>query len=266
MFRTRDFILVFTTAFFLVIAIGVTTLHQFLRSPVASTGELRPSTSLIEDYTVETTHSESSREAAIESLRNKITVNTPVISMPETTSESSEPVIEDVAQEPSSDAQQLCSGFYNVSSVAWVPQDTYWQQVEGARILFERPYVEVPSTAITSSSSLQVKDIARLQLPLVTIPVSNPACIPTDVVGVALDGSLMRNGEASLYSVFGSETIIGYALDGFPIYGVSTERSDLCGGRIVSGQYRYELSSKRATLLNCFSGTPQTPVYGNIGS
>lgn len=266
MFRTRDFALVFTVIFFLIVAIGVTSLHKFLISPSSEIGELRPSTSLIEEYGVETTHSESSREATLEGLRNKIALDDSVITMPEPTTSSEEQPSDIIEDEEDSNIAQLCAGFRETGSVAWVPQDTYWQQVEGARILYERPYIESSAFATTSSSSFPVKDIARLQLPIIALPVSNPTCIATDVIGVALDGSLINNAEAKLYSVFGAETVIGYALDGFPIYGLSTESSDQCGGRIVSGQYRYELSKERTNIINCFAGMPQPLVYGNPGS
>lgn len=246
-------------------AIGVTSLNQFLSSPAALNDELRPSNDVIEEYTVAINHSETSRDATIAALKDKIAKNNSVIKAPESivavTEEDSS-----VEEETVSEDILLCTEFRTISSVAWVPQDTYWQQVEGARILYERPFVENKITSTTSSTSVPVNDIARLQLPIISLPVSNPSCIETDVVGIALDGSLIRNTEASLYSVFGAETIIGYALDGFPIYGLGDERSDKCGGRIVSGQYRYELSSERENVINCYASTPQSLSYGNISS
>ena len=266
MFRTRDFILIFTAVFFLVIAIGVTSLHQFLSSPASTNGELRPSDYVIEEYTVSTDHSETSRDATITALRDKIAKSNSVIKMPEPiATATADEDDSDVDEEVVTDDVQLCTEFQTVTSVAWVPQDTYWQQAEGARILYERPYVEAKVTSTTSSSSVPISDIARVQLPIISLPTSNPSCIKTDVVGIALDGSLIRNNEAGLYSVFGAETIIGYALDGFPIHGLGNERSDNCGGRIVSGQYRYELSSERQNVINCYASTPQSLSYGNAG-
>ena len=83
-----------------------------------------------------------------------------------------------------------------------------------------------------------------------------PTCLYSDVVGIAQDGSLIRNNEVGLYSVFGSDTLIGYALDGFPIYGKIKESGDKCGGSVVNGQYRYSLSDQREFILNCFSAPP----------
>ena len=79
---------------------------------------------------------------------------------------------------------------------------------------------------------------------------------PSDVIGIALDGSLIKNNEYSLYSIFREETLIGYALDGFPIYGQSEVSTDECGGILADNQYRYYLSKERKAVLYCYSGTP----------
>jgi hypothetical protein len=75
-------------------------------------------------------------------------------------------------------------------------------------------------------------------------------------VGVAKDGSLIRNNEARLYGIFGEQTLVGYALDGFPIYGISESVVDACGGVSVAGQYRYQLSVERENIINCFAAKP----------
>jgi hypothetical protein len=83
--------------------------------------------------------------------------------------------------------------------------------------------------------------------------------LPTDVVGIAQDGSLIRESEMALYGVFGGETLVGYALDGFPIYGSNPgAATDHCGGMMVGGQYRYYLSPERDSVINCFAGVPVT--------
>ncbi len=95
-----------------------------------------------------------------------------------------------------------------------------------------------------------------LQLPLPIAPTGS-RCVPSDVVGVANDGSLIRNNETSLYGIFGGQTVVGYALDGFPIYGRDDGMAvDACGGAYGVAGYGYVLQSQRSTILNCFSGTP----------
>ena len=76
------------------------------------------------------------------------------------------------------------------------------------------------------------------------------------MVGVALDGSLIRNTEYPVYAIFGSESLIGYALDGFPMYGLSTDVVDQCGGKSVDGQYGYYLRPDQTVVLDCFFGKP----------
>jgi hypothetical protein len=88
------------------------------------------------------------------------------------------------------------------------------------------------------------------------VPLNSESCVASDVIGIATDGSLIRNNEVGAYGVFGGGTLVGYALDGFPIYGVSEQKADICGGAMVGGQYRYVISSERATIINCFAGAP----------
>jgi hypothetical protein len=84
---------------------------------------------------------------------------------------------------------------------------------------------------------------------------ANPTCLPHEVVGIARDGSLIRNDEAALYGIFDDTVLIGYALDGFPIYGQTVDRPlDQCGGAMVDGSYRYYLSEERDHVLGCYRG------------
>jgi hypothetical protein len=132
-----------------------------------------------------------------------------------------------------------------------------FKEVAQQRVLY-RSGPPVPTVVGTSSSStvLIPTEEVVLTLPLRLLPVANPSCIGSDVVGVATDGSFIRNDELSLYSIFDSGTLIGYALDGFPIYGTTDQLTDRCGGAVVEGTYRYFVSPERETILSCFSGVP----------
>src|SRR5690606_28864850 len=119
---------------------------------------------------------------------------------------------------------------------------------EGARVLYREVSGDIDSDI--SSSTI-------LQLPINSFPSDVKTCLNNDIVGIALEGSLMRNAEDKIYKIFGSETLLGYALDGFPIYGLDDSLvADSGGGASVSGAYRYYLNSSRSGLIGCFSGSP----------
>ncbi len=165
---------------------------------------------------------------------------------------------------------EMASGFIEncptqtTTNVLWSSQNLKFEVVEGARIIYrDLDEVKVIVTDVsTSSVEMALNPITReivLQLPLHSVPFGKITCIGSDVVGVAVEGSLIRNNEHTAYSIFDSETLIGYALDGFPIYGLNdSEDIDKCGGKIENGQYRYYLSSKREGLIGCFAGVPVT--------
>ncbi len=82
-------------------------------------------------------------------------------------------------------------------------------------------------------------------------------CLPTDVVGVAVNGSLLRNDQYETYSIFESETLVGYALDGFPIYGrLDSSQLDRCGGRMTPNGYQYHIAIDRQSIIQCFGAPP----------
>ncbi len=96
-----------------------------------------------------------------------------------------------------------------------------------------------------------------LQFPQPFTPNPGAYCLPSEVVGVANDGSLIKNNEVSLYGIFSDSTVVGYALDGFPIFGKNnTVSTDVCGGTVTSRGYGYVLSNGRDTMVNCFSSAP----------
>lgn len=149
---------------------------------------------------------------------------------------------------------------YGQSDPLWVPQGLQFEVVEGALLVFrERENLLSPEMVATGTVVSREPLIERevvLQLPHRLFRASQDTCIATDVVGIALDGSLIRNHEQAAYGVFGSETLIGYALDGFPIYGVADFTTDTCGGSDQEGEYRYYLHKDRPGVLGCFAATP----------
>ena len=147
---------------------------------------------------------------------------------------------------------QRCTD-YAVFAGTW-PASVQLDEREGARIVYTRPAGQSDPTA---TSVVGLYDDVLVQLSVHTQPQLQQYCIQSDVIGVAQDGSLIRNQEVELYSVFTDSTIVGYALDGYPIYGQNDVVDvDQCGGATVAGQYGYVLQSDRPVVVNCFRGVP----------
>lgn len=269
MIRTRDLFLFAIVIVFLVVAIGTTVVRQYISGDAASE---KQSTQAIElaavpdrEYAVDIDIPESvTREERVAAMRQKIAeggelaISTPE-NIPTTNTETVEEEVEDTDEAGVTTGPQRCAQYQPFQGV-WSPQGIEFEVVEGSRVVYQEiasEYKLEPETA-TSGAALprDTRQEVLAQLPINTIPTSSSHCLPSDVIGIAQDGSLIRNTEVGLYSVFGDNTLIGYALDGYPIYGVTQTAGDVCGGVVVNGQYRYYLSSERETILNCFVGVP----------
>ena len=204
-------------------------------------------------YTAEISTPEGvSREARLKELKAKIADMSDqviaAVSSEETAPET--PVVPEVV-EGVVPSLQRCGNYHN-GGAGWEAAGLLIDEVEGARLV----YREVPSTILASSTESVVTRNIILQLPLRSLPSSHQSCVATDVIGVAKGGSLIRNNEVGVYKIFGADTLIGYALDGFPIYGSGGGKTDVCGGKMVAGQYRYQISSGRDTIINCYASAP----------
>lgn len=266
MFRTRDFILIFTTVVFLVVAIGTTLVGKYGR--IASSGEgIKLAEIANQEYTASVDNPATlSRSEHLAAMREKIAAKSGE-TISTSTAEPAAVVIDEATStndESGSELEtevgvQLCDD-YAKSSVSWTPSGLQVEASEGARIYYhvtapDNTSGNVATTGVAISPAPPNKQVV-LQLPVRSWPEANPTCLSSDVIGIAQDGSLIKNDEVGLYGVFGSDTLIGYALDGFPIYGVADNPGDNCGGGVVAGLYRYTLSTSRDTIINCFSAPP----------
>ena len=243
-------------------AIGVTVTNQLRASSVQGTG-LQPTKSQQTDFvaTTDNVH-EFSRSEKLQQLKDKIAASSelsiaaapPVEILEEAPVTNSTSSAEVLAQGP-----QLCPGYFQATP-NWSPLDVQIAEAEGVRLVYREREVVVPTPVSTSTqggpAETQVQRDILAQLPIRTIPSASTSCIPTDIVGIATDGSLIRNGEAGVYGIFGSNTLVGWALDGFPIYGSSATAGDVCGGVMTTQGYRYQISAQRDTIINCFSANP----------
>ncbi|MCA9354527.1 MAG: hypothetical protein KC877_03345 [Candidatus Kaiserbacteria bacterium] len=253
MFRTRDFILIFTSIVFLLVAITATTVLQ----KGSGQPELRIAPDAEQTYVAEVYEGPTiSRAERLAALREKISAGQGVtLEAPVIESEDNE---ESVATPATTTETEVLAGApvycpqYAPYTGPWPRTGVSIEVAEGARLVYEAGGLDSADVTIAPGRSV------LLQLPVAPFALAQPACLRTDVIGIAQDGSLIRNNEAGLYGVFGAETIVGYALDGFPIYGTSAVETDTCGGAVVGGQYGYRLTAGQTQILNCFSATPVT--------
>jgi hypothetical protein len=267
MFRTRDFILIFTTILFLVSAIGVTLADRYLGGGEGGFAlPLFVETEEIEYGAESYTPPEVKRGERLAIMRQKIAASGQFASVVETeeVEEAEETVATTTETEEAEevaviDGVQICPQYSEYTGF-WSPAGVKMDVSEGARIIFKEVEFKTEVGSSTASSGPKyVTKIGRdvmLQLPVRNFPTPGVQCLSSDVIGIAKDGSLIRNNEIPLYGVFSSATVIGYSLDGFPIHGTATFATDECGGAIVNGQYGYYISAERETIINCFSSIP----------
>jgi hypothetical protein len=123
---------------------------------------------------------------------------------------------------------------------------------EGARAVVVEPQV----IASASGTPLLVPQ-TLMQFARVPAPAAEPACLTHGYIGTTPDGRLIHNNDVILYQSSSADTLIGYAFDGNPIYGVSSAVTDVCGGVVTPSGYRYQLGAERDFILGCFVSEPQ---------
>jgi len=252
MFRTRDFILLFTAIAFLVSAIGVTVFVQgnASQSVASSNAALQQQLAAVgaEDYQAVITSREGlDRSERVAQMRNKISQATDLRAPePEVLPVAEPELATSTPAEPDSmTGLDQCPGY--------APYLGFWDARNLSVIESQEAVLVTRSEVLPTGSSTQT---TLLQLPKRVASAPDQSCIGSDVIGIANDGSLIRNDELGLYSVFSFDVRIGYALDGFAIYGTGSASVDQCGGRVQNGQYRYELQPAGEFIINCFAAAP----------
>lgn len=250
MLRTRDYAVMLGIIAFLLCAIVVVGVKGFLPNVfegatafVASEHD-SPTTAIIPE------EKELSRDERVKDLAAKVAAylkNTKELNQ---VSEEATSTPDLPPKEHTADVAELRCSTYRYVGSDWNPVGLKVEEVEGARIVYRERIVVASSTESTSNREI------LLQLPLRSSSQGVQNCIGSDVIGVTVGGALIKNTEVALYSGFASDALIGYALDGYPIYGASTDKTDVCGGRTAAGQYRYQISTKQKTIINCYAGTP----------
>jgi hypothetical protein len=251
MFRTRNYAVVSGSLALvaLVSAVNYSLPGILLPPQVAGVVFADPS----EDSIIATIASKNpqSREDRIAELRKKIAsrgIN--AVAMVDSEEVATKEEIEPAVTTAVEKEEMRCAN-YQQSAVSWSSAGVIISEVEGARLVYKEG-----TPTVVGSTSVPTRNVLA-QLPLRSAPTSAGNCISSDVIGISVKGSLIRNNEVLAYGNSGPAGLVGYALDGFPIYGgTSAGATDVCGGATVAGQYRYFVSSAQKTIINCYSGTP----------
>jgi hypothetical protein len=129
------------------------------------------------------------------------------------------------------------------------------ETVGGVRVLFG--YAAAASSTATTTPPRPIVGT----LPVATSRAAVDSCLPDLLIGIRRDGAgwvPLTNEQARAFAQFSSDALIGYARDGFPIYGPRTDGQSLdrCGGLVVNGQYQYHIRADELFILGCYAGTP----------
>ena len=246
MIRTRDLILFVLILGFLLVAITLTVSTQSNQPD-----EIAPQASFLsapDSFSVVSQSDGSDRGGFVSDLRDRIGFFTP----PEPIVEPSESVASTTDNLEFSE----CTGSYRFSlTSSWSERNIEVTLQEGARVVTEIVTQQTPSSATTSTSSAPTQTRTVLFfVPERAQSASQATCNTDNVIGFTPQGQLIDLKAANQFMQSGNE-LIGYAFDGFPIYGRTTAPLDSCNGQVVAGQYRYHLPPVGGRQ-ECFSGIP----------
>lgn len=258
MFRTREWVMFVAGCVFVLGAIMVTLWSDVSLStaPVRSAVSFVTERAIPEQQTAVVAAAPERGSAVFERMREKVaqyraTHNTDTDQFTVATTVPQDDVSDDA--ETSLPTETLSAQYCDPENTAYVqpwPRNVVVEEREGVRVV----YVAGGGVA---TGTVGLPDDLLLRLPAPGRPGIEQRCLPGEVVGVAQDGSLIRNDEVGLYQIFSADTVVGYALDGFPIYGKNDSIiADACGGGMGPEGYGYVLQSERDTVLQCFRGRP----------
>lgn len=154
-----------------------------------------------------------------------------------------------------------CGGLDDSLSYAknWPLTETTLSVADGRRVVTHAQKNATAPVDVNASSTVSNSPAiptVLLSLPLTPMALSEPVCVPSDIVGVTTYGALIFNTDVSLYLLHTPQMLIGYARDGFPIYGSYQGEVDRCGGYDHPAGYRYSISHERNFIIGCFQGSP----------
>ncbi len=264
MIRTRDAVLFVLCLIVLLLAILVTVLNDRSRG-ISLNLDPRTVPEATEGGAEIVTTTALDRAANLARLREKLALDTSaVVADPDTFVEDVPPEETDVPMEE--DVPQAAKRCLYPDDV--LPRVASWPVgkvkvaiIGNERVAYTEETILVAAASTTDADVAEVPEVIRTELLALPInPISLPAasCVPSDVIGMTPSGTLLFNNDARIWQNVGSDTLIGYARDGYPIYGRYEGETDACGGYQSGSGYRYSIAADRSYIVGCFIATPQS--------
>lgn len=206
-------------------------------------------------YTAEVAVPPNQREERLATMRRKLSEISAEFRAPQkeevSETESPEVIEAEVGESPVATIEEC--PVKRIQGITWVPAPQQTEVRNGLRVFYTTSVLP----AVDASSTPEVVESILLTLPVRTERLSFTSCVPSSVVAVTPTGMPIRNSDYAQYQGLGEATLIGYTLDGFELYGqTSALDTDVCGGAVVGGVYRYYLSAERQGVIGCFAGIP----------
>lgn len=255
MIRTRNFLIYVCTLVFLVSSIG----YMVSRDIASASRSADTQTAFVADapseVAVVATEEPFDREAYIARMRDKLARGEGVIPGAPVVLTSVDAVPPVTAASPvTGRSVRWCGAPHTIhpATDAWSATDIDVRTAEGVLVVTRGTF------DLSATSSADVIPQTVLLLPMRQARALQDSCIPHDTVGITLAGELIRNADAIRFWNIGAETLIGHALDGFPIYGPVSDAStlDACGGADTGAGYRYHIRTGEDFVLGCFAAPP----------
>ena len=263
--RTRDMVIFVAALLFLLVSIAVTYVQSTLQNQAKLSFDFfDASLQTATLYSATNPTTEVDRQSAILHFRSRIEKDRDgLLAIQKDVETVPQEVVEVSTQPQTGIVANYCGPDDSLHVLQEYPlRDTSVTVTSGMRYVVHTSVLQpVPTSGTTSSSTLK-QDTQYIKRNLISMPVYPPiqsevSCIPSAVVGVTANGSLLLNQDASSYFGASEKELIGFARDGFPIYGPYKGEVDTCGGYLHPEGYRYTLAKDRDFVLGCFVGSPR---------
>ncbi len=260
MIRTRDFLL-FVTALVFLIMVVFYTVQTKDQGALSVSDEVDFSAAEVQDITISGVPKNDSRADRLADLQKKIAAGEgqlisapPVftsVDSPDTVS-FDESVVSTGTVASISPVQYCGNAIPHIKTNDWPNQPRLAVAID-VSVQFDTQLIQKVGS---STQSVLVTDVYTT-LPIRTIRSNFDSCLPDTTIGVTTNGLPLLNTDAWQYQAVPGGVKIGFARDGFGIYGPITPKEELddCGGQYVNGTYQYHVSNTE-NIISCFAGIP----------